>query len=134
MRENTWRLPVLNTPRRAALVAALTTLLTVCPTAYAHHGWEWAEAGNSQLTGTVVSAKLGNPHGELTLSVAGDAWLVEVGQPWRNEKAGLKDSLLAKGATLTVTGHKHADPRKRVFKAERVQIDGKTYDLYPERD
>lgn len=102
--------------------------------ALAHHGWEWAEAGNSELTGTVTAAKLGNPHGELTMDVAGASWIVEVGQPWRNEKAGLKDEMLAKGARLTVSGHKHADPKKRIFKAERVIIDGKKYDLYPERD
>jgi len=102
--------------------------------AAAHHGWTWAEDGNSELTGVVVAAKLGNPHGELTLDVGGAKWIVEVGQPWRNERAGLKDELLAKGAKLTVAGHRHADPAKRVFKAERVFIDGRKFDLYPDRD
>lgn len=102
--------------------------------ALAHHGWTWAEDVNSELTGVVVAAKLGNPHGELTLDVAGAKWTVEVGQPWRNERAGLKDDMLAKGVKLTVAGHKHIDPKKRVFKAERVFIDGKKFDLYPDRD
>lgn len=102
--------------------------------AAAHHGWEWAEANNSELTGTVVAAKLGNPHGELTLDVGGTSWIVEVGQPWRNEKAGLKDEMLAKGAKLTVSGHKHVDSKKRIFKAERIVIDGRKFDLYPDRD
>jgi hypothetical protein len=31
-------------------------------------------------------------------------------------------------------GHRHADPNKKVFKAERVLIDGKKYDLYPDRN
>jgi hypothetical protein len=57
-----------------------------------------------------------------------------VGQPWRNEKAGLKDEMLAKGAKLTVSGHKHVDPKKRIFKAERIIIDGRKFDLYPDRD
>jgi hypothetical protein len=70
----------------------------------------------------------------LTLDVSGTNWLVEVGQPWRNEKAGLTDAMLAKGVKLTVSGHRHADPKKKVFKAERVIIDGKKYDLYPDRD
>ena len=89
---------------------------------------------NSELTGTIVAAKLGNPHGELTLAVDGANWIVEVGQPWRNERAGLKDAMLVKGVKLTVSGHKHSDPKKKVFKAERLVIDGKTYDLYPDRN
>ena len=68
----------------------------------------------------IVAAKLGNPHGLLTLEVSGAQWIVEVGQPWRNERAGLKDEMLVKGVKLTVAGHRHADPKKRVFKAERV--------------
>lgn len=114
---------------------ALTAVLAAwAAPAAAHHGWDWAEAANSELTGVIVGVKLGNPHGELTLDVGGDKWLVEVGQPWRNEKAGLKDAMLVNGVKLTVSGHKHADPKKKVFKAERVVIEGKRYDLYPDRD
>ncbi|MBT9595336.1 MAG: hypothetical protein IV094_05105 [Vitreoscilla sp.] len=112
--------------------AAIAVAVTV--PAFAHHGWTWAEDGNSELTGVVVAARLGNPHGELTLDVGGAKWLVEVGQPWRNENAGLKDEMLAKGVTLTVSGHRHADPKKKVFKAERVVIGGRKFDLYPDRD
>lgn len=134
-------MPTLQTPLKgralwsmagAALVFATATV-AVAPAA-AHHGWTWAEDVNAELTGTIVAAKLGNPHGELTLTAAdGAQWIVEVGQPWRNQRAGLKDELLAKGVKLTVSGHKHTDPNKRVFKAERLLIDGKTFDLYPDR-
>lgn len=112
-----------------AAVAAMLSLPAV-----AHHGWAWAEDGNSELTGVIVAAKLGNPHGELTIDVAGANWIVEVGQPWRNERAGLKDELLAKGVKLTVTGHRAADANKKLFKAERVLIDGTKFDLYPDRN
>ena len=118
---------------RRAVLALVCAAVASLP-ALAHHGWAWAEDGNSELTGRIVAAKLGNPHGELTIDVNGAKWIVEVGQPWRNEKAGLKDAMLAKGVTLTVTGHKHVDPAKKVFKAERVVIDGKKFDLYPDRD
>ena len=117
----------------AALVIAAATA-TMTPAA-AHHGWTWAEDANAEISGTIVAAKLGNPHGELTLTAAdGAQWIVEVGQPWRNQRAGLKDEMLAKGVKLTVTGHKHSDPNKRVFKAEKLLIDGKTFDLYPDRN
>ena len=112
----------------AALIAALGA------PALAHHGWAWADDGNSELTGVIQSAKLGNPHGILTLVVDGAQWTVEVGQPWRNERAGLQDAMLVKGVKLTVAGHRAANPKQRVFKAERVFIDGKKFDLYPDRD
>ena len=115
-------------------MAATTLALTLALPAAAHHGWTWAEDVNSELTGTIVAAKLGNPHGELTMAVDGANWIVEVGQPWRNERAGLKDAMLVKGVKLTVSGHKHSDPKKKVFKAERLVIDGKTFDLYPDRN
>ena len=128
-------------PPASFLSRGVRTLLTACALAVmavgpaaAHHGWTWAEDVNSELTGTIVAAKLGNPHGELTLVVDGANWIVEVGQPWRNERAGLKDAMLVKGVKLTVSGHKHTDPKRKVFKAERLVIDGKTYDLYPDRN
>lgn len=120
--------------RRAplALVSAVMAVAAALPAA-AHHGWTWAEDVNAELSGTIVAAKLGNPHGELTLAADGAQWIVEVGQPWRNQRAGLKDDMLAKGVKLTVSGHQHTDPNKKVFKAERLVIDGKTFDLYPDR-
>ncbi len=116
------------------LVAGLILFAAAVGSASAHHGWAWADDGNSELTGVIQSAKLGNPHGILTLVVDGAQWTVEVGQPWRNERAGLHDSMLVKGVTLTVVGHKSANPKQRVFKAERVFINGKKFDLYPDRD
>ena len=117
--------------RRSLIVAAAAVLSH--GGARAHHGWDWAEEANSELTGRIVAVKLGNPHGEVTLDVNGVQWVVEVGQPWRNERAGLKDDMLVKGVTLTVSGHKHRDPAKKVFKAERVFIKDRKFDLYPDR-
>jgi hypothetical protein len=119
---------------RVRLVCAVAAAALLPLPALAHHGWNWAEDGNSELTGVIVRARLGNPHGELTLAVDGVNWTVEVGQPWRNQRAGLTDDMLVKGAKLTVTGHRHVDPAKRVFKAERVLIGERKFDLYPDRD
>jgi hypothetical protein len=120
--------------RLLRLLTCAALAIAASSPAVAHHGWTWAEDVNSDLTGVIVAAKLGNPHGELTVSVDGADWIVEVGQPWRNERAGLSDAMLVKGVKLTVSGHKHIDPKKRVFKAERVVINGKTFDLYPDRN
>ena len=58
---------------------------------------------------------------------------VEVGQPWRNAQAGLKDGDLAAGVELTVIGEPSADPTERRLKAERLVIGGRDYILYPDR-
>jgi hypothetical protein len=76
--------------------------------AWTHHGWGWATAEEFQLTGQITAERLGNPHGEVTLEVKGEKWVVEVRQPWRNEKAGLTAKLLSKGQTITVHGHRSA--------------------------
>ena len=102
--------------------------------ALAHHGWSWTTGENIELSGTITEARLGNPHGELTLDVGGTLWTVEVGQPWRNSRAGLEDGDLAEGVELTVSGEPSADPDEKLLKVERLWIDGVEYELYPDRD
>jgi hypothetical protein len=123
--------------RRIVLSGLAGLALTAGGAAQAHHGWAWAEDNTFELTGVIKSAKLGNPHGLLKVASKKEGreeeWTVEVGQPWRNERAGLKDSMLVKGVELTVVGNRAKDPKLKVVKAARVIINGKTYDLYPER-
>lgn len=102
--------------------------------ALAHHGWRWAEDGNFEVTGIIKTVQLGNPHGVLTLDVEGETWTVEVGQPWRNERAGLTDGMLAVGREVTISGARSADHSENLVKAERVIFDGQLYNLYPDRD
>jgi hypothetical protein len=122
---------------RRIVLSGLAGVALTAAAAQAHHGWAWAEESNFELTGVIKSAKLGNPHGILKINAKKDGkdeeWTVEVGQPWRNERAGLKDSMLVKGVELTVRGNRAKDPKLKVVKAARVIINGKTYDLYPER-
>jgi hypothetical protein len=123
--------------RRILLTGIAAVALTAAGAAQAHHGWAWAEDSNFELTGVIKSAKLGNPHGLLKVAAKKDGkseeWTVEVGQPWRNERAGLKDSMLVKGVELTIQGNRAKDPKLKVVKAARVIINGKVHNLYPER-
>jgi hypothetical protein len=100
----------------------------------AHHGWGWATDEEFEVTGKITNVRLGNPHGEVTLDVKGEKWVVEVGQPWRNERAGLTPELLSVGRLITVHGHRSAKESEQLVKAERVVIDGKSYNLYPDRE
>lgn len=116
--------------RRAALGLLAAALATP---AAAHHGWRWTADGRFELRGIVTAARLGNPHGVLTVDAAGEVWQVEVGQPWRNERAGLTDAMLAPGVELTVLGRRHAEAAQKVVKAEVIVIGGQDFVLYPDR-
>jgi hypothetical protein len=124
-------MPTLKIFRRC--LAGLLLMGACLSVAFAHHGWRWTDDGQFELTARVEKASLGNPHGVLTMDADGSKWLVEVGQPWRNEQAGLSDSMMARGATLTIVGKRSADAKEQRMKAERIIIAGKNFDLYPER-
>lgn len=115
-----------------ALLGAISATLFSNPLR-AHHGWGWATDEEFALTGRIKAVQLGNPHGELTLDAKGEDWVVEIGQPWRNERAGLTESVLAIGATVTAHGHRSANKSERLMKAERIVIAGKDHNLYPDR-
>jgi hypothetical protein len=120
--------------RYPAFAAARGVVVGLPAAALAHHGWSWTTGENLELTGTITDTSLGMPHGDLTLDVDGTLWTVEVGQPWRNERAGLGDGDLAPGVVLTVSGEPSADPDEKLLKVERLWLDGALYELYPERD
>ncbi len=117
-------------PRRLFLLMA--AVAAAGPVA-AHHGWRWTDGGEFELTGVIVEVRLGNPHGELTVDVDGERWIAEIGQPYRNERAGLRSDMIVPGTEVTLVGERSADPEERLMKVERVIISGRNYDLYPER-
>jgi hypothetical protein len=120
--------------RRATLaLLAMVSLALMSHVVNAHHGWGWATDEEFEISGKIVKVRLGNPHGEVTIDAQGEKWVVEVGQPWRNEQAGLTDNMLSIGRMITVHGHRSAKQGERLVKAERVIIDGKNYNLYPDR-
>lgn len=120
--------------RRSVLAHALAwPLALAAPAARAHHGWRWTADGAFELTGLIAARRLGNPHGILTIDAEGEIWTAEIGQPWRNDRAGLTEDLLAVGTEIRIRGRRSADPAELRVKAERVWIAGTLYDLYPDR-
>jgi hypothetical protein len=119
---------------RRTITQALLVSVLAARGALAHHGWRWTSGSNIRLTGLIRSARLGNPHGVLEVDAEGEIWQVEIGQPWRNERAGLTDADFAQGREIAIEGEPSADPAQRLMKAERLWFDdGAAHDLYPER-
>ena len=102
--------------------------------ASSHHGWSWTTGENMVLTGVIKKVRLGNPHGILEVEVGGEMWTIEVGQPWRNERAGLKDGDLSEGVEIRMIGEPAADKSDKRLKVERLFLGGREYILYPDRD
>ena len=120
---------------RLPFIAVLALGLTApAAGALAHHGWSWTTGGNIDLTGIVRTVRLGNPHGILKIDAEGEEWTAEVGQPWRNKRAGLKDGDLAEGVEIRVIGEPAADVSERRVKVERLYLGKREYILYPGRD
>ena len=118
--------------RFVMLMVAIFCLLG--PAAWAHHGWSWTTGDNIELIGIIKAVSLGMPHGTLKVDAEGDVWSVEVGQPWRNERAGLVDGDLTEGVEIRIIGEPAANIEDRLMKAERFYLGEREYDLYPDRD
>jgi hypothetical protein len=114
------------------VAAAALILVPLTPT-LAHHGWGWASNEEFRLSGVARQVRTGNPHGTMVLGTAQGNWTIEIGQPWRMERAGLTDAVLKAGTSLVVHGHRSARQGERLMKAERIVISGKSYNLYPDR-
>ena len=116
------------------LILPVLLTLAFAPAALAHHGWSWTTGDNVEVEGVIQQADLGMPHGVLTLDVDGETWTAEIGQPWRNERAGIAEGTLAPGVEVRIEGEPAADISERRVKAERLWIDGREFELDPERD
>jgi Family of unknown function (DUF6152) len=118
---------------RCAGLTVLALSLSAFPV-WAHHGW----AGNSdeefELTGTVQSpVSLAGPHATMKLLAEGKVWDLTLAPPARTERAGLKESTIPVGATVTIHGHRNKDANRFEVKTERVVWNGHTYNVYPDR-
>ena len=72
----------------------------------------------------------GQSLGILKIDLEGDEWTAEVGQPWRNERAGLKDGDLAESVEIRLIGESVDDLSERLVKVERLFLGKCEYILY----
>lgn len=117
-----------------ALLASLVLALAAAP-APAHHGWGGNATEHMELTGKVEQAlSLAGPHATMKLLVDGQSWDLTLAPPPRTAQAGLTETTIPLGATITIRGHRNLDPKRFEIKTERVTYAGKLYNVYPDRD
>jgi hypothetical protein len=121
---------------RKLLPVAIAALVLLTPRIVgAHHGWGGYLDEEFEISGTVeVPVSLAGPHATMTIKgTDGHQWLLTLAPPPRTSAAGLKDGMLAAGSKVTAHGHRHRDSNRYEVKTERLTVDGKTYNVYPDR-
>ena len=116
---------------RIAAAGLLATVLVA--TAWAHHGWSWTVEEQSELTGAIQEIFLGNPHAVLSVEAEDGLWTVELAPPSRTRAAGFDENAAKIGDQVTAIGNRSADPNEKRMKAVQLVVNGKTYDIYPDR-
>jgi hypothetical protein len=115
-----------------SLLAVLFAVATAVP-ALAHHGWSWTEDGFFQLEGIIRDIYVGNPHATLDVDVEGEIWRVELAPPSATIRAGFTEDVAKAGDEVLAVGNRSRDSTEKRMKAVRLTVNGKTYDVYPNR-
>jgi hypothetical protein len=121
-------------PRRMLLSGGFAGLaLLAAGPALAHHGWSWTQDGFFELKGIIKEIYIGNPHATLDVDVEGEIWRVELAPPSATIRAGFTEDVAKVGDEVTAIGNRSQDENEKRMKAVRVTVNGKTYDVYPNR-
>jgi len=118
---------------RRRIVAGIIGLGMTASAASAHHGWSWTEDDPFSLTGIIEDVFIGNPHVTLKVRAEDGVWDVDLAPLSRTLAAGFDESAAKVGDEVTCVGFRASDHMQRHMKAARVIVNGKTYDVYPDR-
>jgi len=117
------------------MLAATAAIMAFAATAaLAHHGWTWAEEEQSELTGIVRTVTIAPPHPSLQVETASDGlWKIELGNPRQTQRAGFVEGSAKPGDEVVILGNRSLDQSEKRMKAVRITVNGKVFDIYPER-
>ena len=118
------------------LANILVALAVMAPLpAAAHHGWSGYSDKEFEISGTVVTpVSLAGPHATMKIKVDEQVWDITLAPPPRTSASGLRAETIPVGAKVTVHGHRSKDPKRFEVKTERVNYNGKLYNVYPDRE
>jgi hypothetical protein len=118
----------------SAFGCVLALSLAALP-ALAHHGWAGNQNEEFELSGVVeTGVSLAGPHATMKIKDSGgQVWDVTLAPPARTSGAGLKEGVIPSGAQVTIHGHRNRDMKRFEVKTERVTWNGRTFNVYPDR-
>ena len=118
--------------RRRIVTGTIALSLTVSA-AYAHHGWSWTDGEKFELAGTIQEIFIGNPHATLKVEAEDGLWTVELAPPSRTRASGFDENAAKVGDQVTAIGNRSSDHAEKRMKAVQLVVNGKTFDIYPDR-
>ena len=121
--------------KKLLLIAIAAAALMTPRIVSAHHGWGGYLDAEFEISGTVTTpVSLAGPHATMKINgTDGHEWLLTLAPPPRTSAAGLKDGSLPVGTKVTAHGHRARENNRFEVKTERITVDGKTYNVYPDR-
>lgn len=113
--------------KRTTLALLLSAALIGAATA--HHGWGSYDAAHPvTVTGPITAAKYENPHATINVKGSDKQWTVTLAPTFRMTSRGATADIVAVGKTVSAYGYP-STAEKDEMRAERITIDGKTYEL-----
>ncbi len=110
-------------------ITLLAALALPAGAALAHHGWGSYDAAHPvTVAGPILTSKYENPHATITVRGADKVWTVTLAPTSRMSSRGASDKVVAVGKTVSAFGYP-STVEKDEMRAERISIDGKTYEM-----
>ena len=109
--------------------AILGAMLLASGAAVAHHGWGSYDAAKPiTVSGPILTSKYENPHATITVRGSDKVWTVTLAPTFRMENRGAKADVVKAGKTVSAYGYA-STVEKDEMRAERITVDGKTYEM-----
>lgn len=116
------------TMARYLLLSAALAAIIAAP-AVAHHGWGSYDAARPiTVSGPILTSKYENPHATLTVKGSDKEWTVTLAPTSRMGNRGAQAAVVAVGKNVSAYGYP-STVEKDEMRAERITIDGKTYEM-----
>src|SRR5262245_35216803 len=97
--------------------------------AAAHHGWGSYDASKPiTVAGPILTSKYENPHATLTVRASDKVWTVTLAPTPRMTNRGALAEIIAVGKTVSAYGYA-STVEKDEMRAERITVDGKSYEM-----
>jgi Family of unknown function (DUF6152) len=97
--------------------------------ALAHHGWGSYDAAKPiTVAGPIVTSKFENPHATITVRGTDKVWTVTLAPTSRMSSRGATEKVIAVGNNVSAYGYP-STVEKDELRAERITVDGKTYEM-----
>ena len=115
--------------RRLPIGLIAAAIATAAVPSSAHHGWGSYDAAKPiTVSGPILTSKYENPHATITVRSSDKVWTVTLAPTFRMENRGAKADVVKAGKTVSAYGYA-STVEKDEMRAERITVDGKTYEM-----